>query len=75
MGTKDWSYRALWWVRHTPGKEAFMACGIHGQWIYVDVERRIAIIKQSSQPMSATDYQTAYDILGFEAIVALLGPR
>jgi len=72
MGTKDWSYRAMWWVRHTPGKEAFMACGISGQWIFIDVKRGIAIIKQSSQPTSATDYQTAYDILGFEAIVAHL---
>ncbi|MEM8769131.1 MAG: serine hydrolase, partial [Pseudomonadota bacterium] len=23
MGDGDWSYRAQWWVRHTPGREAF----------------------------------------------------
>lgn len=68
----DWSYRAQWWVRHTPGKEAFTAIGIHGQWIYIDVTRNIAIVKQSSQPTSATDYQTAYDILGFDAIIEYL---
>lgn len=71
-GKGEWSYRAMWWVRHTPGKEAFMACGIHGQWVYLDVKRKVAIVKQSSQPTSATDYQTAYDLLGFDAIVAHL---
>ena len=63
---------AQWWVRHTPGKEAFTAIGIHGQWIYIDITRNIAVIKQSSQPTSATDYQTAYDILGFDAVIAHL---
>lgn len=69
MANGDWSYRGQWWVRHTPGKEAFTAIGIHGQWIYIDVTRNIAIVKQSSQPTSATDYQTAYDILGFDVII------
>ncbi len=69
MGDGDWSYRAQWWVRHTPGKEAFTAIGIHGQWIYMDITRNIAIIKQSSQPESSTDYGTAYDLLGFDAII------
>lgn len=69
MADGDWSYRAQWWVRHTPGKAAITAIGIHGQWIYIDLERDVAIVKQSSQPTSATDYQTAYDILGFDAII------
>jgi hypothetical protein len=29
-----------------------MVIGIHGQWIYPDVDRCIAIVKQSSQPVS-----------------------
>lgn len=69
FGSGDWSYRAYWWVRHTPGKEAFMASGIHGQWIYVDPLRDISIIKQSSQPDSETEYGIAYDVFGFDAIV------
>ena len=72
LGANEWSYRAYWWVRHTPGKEAFMASGIHGQWIYVDVDRNIAIVKQSSQPDSETEYSIAYDIFGFDAIVSHL---
>lgn len=72
FGSGDWSYRAYWWVRHTHGKEAFMASGIHGQWIYVDTTRNVAIVKQSSQPESETEFGIAYDILGFDAIISHL---
>jgi len=69
MGNKDWSYRAQFWVRHTIGKEAFMAIGIHGQWIYMDVDRNIAIIKQSSQPVSSDNYFDEYNINAFDSII------
>lgn len=72
MGGGDWSYRAQWWVRHTPGREAFSAIGIHGQWIYIDVERDVAIVKQSSQPESATNYFDEHNINAFDAIIAHL---
>lgn len=68
----EWSYRAQWWVKHTPGMEAFMAIGIHGQWIYLDVNRGIGIVKQSSQPISKDPYLNAYDLNGFYAIVSYL---
>lgn len=68
----EWSYRAQWWVKHTPGAEAFMAIGIHGQWIYIDREHDIAIIKQSSAPDSVTPEQEAYDLNGLYAIVEAL---
>ncbi|MCL9774247.1 serine hydrolase domain-containing protein [Vibrio methylphosphonaticus] len=69
MANGDWSYRAQWWVRHTAGKESFNAIGVHGQWIYIDRERNIAIIKQSSQPVSANDYFDGYNINAFDAII------
>ncbi len=69
MGNKDWSYRAQWWVRHTPGREAFMAIGVHGQWIYIDVDRNIAIIKQSSQPASSVNYYDEFNINAYDAII------
>ncbi len=72
MGNNDWSYRAQWWVRHTPGKEAFMAIGIHGQWIYLDVHRNIAIIKQSSQPVSSENFYDEYNINAFDSIISHL---
>ena len=68
----NWSYRAQWWVRHAPGKEAFTAMGIHGQFIYLDLAHKTAFIKLSSQPESAPDLETAYDIYSFDAINKLL---
>lgn len=72
MGGDDWSYRAQWWVRHTPGHEAFSAIGVNGQWIYIDVERDIAIIKQSSQPVSSSNYFDEFNINAFDQIIGLL---
>lgn len=72
MANGDWSYRAQWWVRHTPGKEAFTAVGVHGQFIYCDVERNVAIIKQASQPTSADDYFDGFSYNAFDAIIAHL---
>ncbi|MEM6571323.1 MAG: serine hydrolase [Planctomycetota bacterium] len=69
MAGGDWSYRAQWWIRHTPGKEAITAIGIHGQWIYCDVERRVAIVKQSSQPVSASDEFDSDTFATFDAII------
>lgn len=75
MADNNWSYRAQWWVRHEAGKKAFTAIGIHGQWIYIDITRKIAIVKQSSQPESSTDFYTAYDIHGFDAVIEYLSQR
>ncbi|GHB21646.1 6-aminohexanoate-dimer hydrolase [Pseudovibrio japonicus] len=72
MGNKDWSYRAQWWVRHTPGHEAFMAIGVNGQWIYIDPTRNIAIIKQSSQPVSSDNFYDEYNINAFDAVITYL---
>lgn len=72
MGGGDWSYRAQWWVRHTPGKESFNAIGVNGQWIYIDKERDVAIIKQSSQPESSTNYFDEYNINAYDAIIGYL---
>ena len=72
MNDGNWSYRAQWWVRHTPGKEAFMALGIHGQWIYLDVDRDVAIVKQSSQPTSSDPFFDSYNFNAIDALIAHL---
>jgi len=72
MAGGDWSYRAQWWVRHTPGKEAFTALGINGQWIYIDSDRNVAIIKQSSQPVSADDWFDEYNLNTWDTIIGHL---
>jgi len=68
----EWSYRAQWWVKHTKGMEAYMAIGIHGQWIYIDPTHDVAIIKQSSQPKSKDTVLNGFDLEGFYAIVKYL---
>ncbi len=71
----DWSYRAQWWIRHTPGREAIAAIGIHGQWIYVDRRRGIAIVKQSSQPVSSDPAADQFILNAFDAVIDHLGGR
>jgi len=71
----EWSYRAQWWVKHTKGMEAFMAIGIHGQWIYLDVNHKIAIVKQSSMPPSKDAYLDGYNLNAFYAIVRHLSKK
>ena len=72
MGDGDWSYRAQWWVRHTKGREAFSAIGVNGQWIYLDVDRKIAIIKQSSQPEASANKYDEFNINAYDAIIGYL---
>ncbi len=65
----DWSYRAQWWIRHTPGRQAITTIGVHGQWIYVDRGHRLAFIKQSSQPVSADCAMDGFILNAFDAVV------
>ena len=73
MAGGDWSYRAQWWIRHTPGREAISAIGIHGQWIYIDRRRRVAIVKQSSQPVSSDPAADQFILNAFDAVIDHLG--
>jgi len=71
-GDGHWSYRSQWWVRGTPGHEAFTAIGIHGQFIYIDLTRNVAIVKQSSLPASSQDVDMTFNINAFDAIIEYL---
>ncbi len=68
----EWSYRGQWWVKHTKGMEAFTAIGIHGQWIYIDPNHDVAIVKLSSMPPSKDEYLDSYNLEAFYAIVRYL---
>ena len=65
----DWSYRAQWWIRHTPQREAITAIGVHGQWIYVDRRRGIGIVKQSSQPVSSDPDADQFILNAFDTVI------
>lgn len=71
----EWSYRGQWWVKHTPGMEAFMAIGVHGQWIYIDRNHNIAIVKLGSMPVSKDTYLDGYNLEGFYGIVEYLSDK
>lgn len=72
MGDGHWSYRAQWWVRNTPGHEAFMALGVNGQWIYIDPTRDVAIVQQSSQPEADDWYFFTYTLNAIDTLIAHL---
>lgn len=60
-------YRNKWYVKPGP-EQAALAIGIHGQWLYVNRDRGVVIVKQSSQPLP---YQADTDVItmaGFDAI-------
>jgi hypothetical protein len=42
-----------------------MALGIDGQYIHLDVECSIAIVNQSSQPVSKDGFQDTYNFHAF----------
>ena len=68
-GGGDWSYRAQWWIRHTPQREAITAIGVHGQWIYLDRRRGIGIVKQSSQPVSSDPDADQFILNAFDTVI------
>ena len=72
MADGDWSYRAQWWIRHTPGREAFTAIGVNGQWVYIDRRHKVAFVKQSSQPVSADAETDTFILNAFDAVVDYL---
>ena len=57
-----------------PGREAISAIGVHGQWVYLDRKRGVAIIKQSSQPISSDPETDAFIIDAFDAVIDHLQP-
>ena len=69
MADGDWSYRAQWWIRHTRTGEAISAIGVNGQWIYVDRSRGVAVVKQSSQPVSADYAADPFTLNAFDAVI------
>jgi hypothetical protein len=70
-----WSYRAQWWIRQTPGKESINALGVNGQWVSLDLERKVAVIRQSSQPVAVGSYYDDYMVNAIDAIVSHLGHK
>lgn len=65
------SYRNFWYVPDTDAAVLY-GVGIHGQGLYVDVERRIVIAKHSSWPVPITDALHTTQYSGMRDLAALV---
>jgi CubicO group peptidase (beta-lactamase class C family) len=65
-------YRSQWYVPD-PSSSALCAIGIHGQWIYVDLPRRMVAVKQSSQPVPGDDAMDQQTLALLRALAHHLG--
>ena len=65
---KDGSYRNKWYSSGLQSG-AFCAIGIHGQWLYVDPEAEVTIVRFSSQPLPVDD-PVDLDCLRLFAVIA-----
>ncbi|WP_019158519.1 serine hydrolase domain-containing protein [Brevibacterium senegalense] len=65
------SYRNFWYVPDTDAAVLY-GVGIHGQGLYVDVERRIVIAKHSSWPVPITDALHTAQYSGMRDLAALV---
>lgn len=72
LGKGGFSYRAQWWVRTTKEREFIGGIGIHGQWIFIDRKRGLAVIKQASFPDSLDVDSDDFSVNAFDAIRACL---
>jgi hypothetical protein len=64
-------YRSQWYAPADP-TGTLIAIGIHGQWIYIDREAGVTIVKLSSQPLPVDDALDHRMIALFRLIVAAL---
>jgi CubicO group peptidase (beta-lactamase class C family) len=68
------AYGYLWWPGETDVARddgAFMAIGIHGQFLYVNPAARVVIVVWSAQP-HPTNGAVVNDYLFFDAVIAAL---
>jgi CubicO group peptidase (beta-lactamase class C family) len=61
------SYRSQWYAP-AGGRGALIACGIHGQWIYIDPPSGVVIARQSSQPLPVDEAIDRWTMAMFEII-------
>ena len=64
-------YRNQWWVIR-PDEGVYMASGIHGQYVYINVPAAVVIVKFSTLPMALDDHIWLDNVALFDAIAATL---
>lgn len=66
------AYRRFWWV-HDPDRGVFMARGVFGQLIFIDLTADVVIVKLSSWPDYLIQSYSHDALRACEAIVGTLG--
>lgn len=69
---KGWSYKGLWWIRHTDRGSQVLARGAHGQILYIDPEAELVIARFGSTELSPGYLQDHINLPLFDAITAHL---
>jgi hypothetical protein len=64
---RDQGYQYFWWT--LPDSDAFMAKGVHGQYIYIDPASRTVIVKLSHWPTAWVKALEAETLAYFRAVV------
>jgi CubicO group peptidase (beta-lactamase class C family) len=67
------AYHDQWWSY--AGVDAVVALGIHGQFIYVNSEHNVVIVKQSSDPLAEAERVDGETPLVLHAIAEFLGTK
>lgn len=67
-------YRSQWYATGN-AHGAFCAIGIHDQWIYVDQEAELVMVKQSSQPVPSDPQMDLLHLAAFDALARALEGR
>lgn len=60
------------WYQTGYANGAFLAIGIHGQWLYVNPAAEVVIVKMSSQPEPVDDATDKLNLQLFEALAAIV---
>jgi CubicO group peptidase (beta-lactamase class C family) len=60
-------YRSQWYVPE-PSSRELCAIGIHGQWVYIDFDAGLVVVKQSSQPIPSDEEMDRLTFAMFRAI-------
>ena len=67
------AYHDQWWSY--AGVNAVVALGIHGQFIYVNSEHNVVIVKQSSDPLAEAERVDGETPVVLHAIADFLGTK
>jgi hypothetical protein len=72
-GSADWAYGYQWWIP-ADAEDEFLARGIYGQYIYIDPDKRMVIVKTSADRKFRENNQAAAleTVAAFRAIAKSL---